>query len=97
MYRDWYIKLFGNHRFTQQNFSYLSKRKNNLKKLDKKALKGQREYAEKLVKSYDTAIKENYKTIMSEKYSQIHDKYKEVTNPLLRIAYPEFIRKISHL
>jgi hypothetical protein len=41
LYKKWYDKLFVHYRFSQHNFSQLSERKKNFKKLDKGTQKEQ--------------------------------------------------------
>jgi hypothetical protein len=98
--KKWYMRLYGKEakgtRITNY-FLSLVERKGEFRKKEKKIQDELSSHADKVIHEFDKSIKHGYHIIMSQKYLSTRKRYSLVTEPLIEVVYPYFLKTEYHL
>lgn len=96
----WYTRLYGSDqkglRVTSYLWNLMRKRKD-FRKMDGKRQRELIVHADKTIRQFDESIKRSYGVIMSQRYRSVQNTYSLVTDPLLEVVYPQFLRSDLNL
>jgi hypothetical protein len=96
----WYTLLYGSDQKGLRLTSYLwnlMRKKKDFRKMDGKRQSELIVHADKTIRQFDGSIKRSYQITMSQKYRSVRNTYGLVTDPLLEVVYPQFLRSELNL
>jgi hypothetical protein len=84
-------------RVVSSHFLNLVEMKCKLRDKEKKRIKQLNTHADNTIREFDDSIKRSYQVIISQKYRSLREMYSLVTEPLLEVVYPGFLRSELNL
>jgi hypothetical protein len=99
--KKWFMRLYGDKakmgRIVSSHFLNLVEMKCKLRGKEKKRIQQLNTHADKTIREFDESIKRSYQVILSQKYRSLRNTYSLVTDPLLEVVYPQFLRSELNL
>lgn len=99
--KKWFMRLYGDKsnmgRIVSSHFLNLVEMKCKLRDKEKKRIQQLNTHAGKTIQEFDESIKRSYHVIMSQKYRSVRNTYNLVTDPLLEVVCPQFLRSELNL